>query len=222
MTHRWFRAWRGDATAQPAVSHQRRRILVTALFCCLLVVALVGPNSGAFWSKGRKVVADAYAAVVTDPDALFAARSPGGRTGALTQTKFARTGVGEDRAAPGVHPTERVLSSVRTRPSIPFINVAPPADAVPFVDAPFPGGGLPGEIVPPGGVFVPGGPGTVPGGGGVIPGGGGGGGGGTNPGTPPTTSVPEPSTWAMLILGFLSIGAAMRRRRTRAHAREAA
>lgn len=38
-------------------------------------------------------------------------------------------------------------------------------------------------------------------------------GGGSSGGEDPATPVPEPSTWAMMISGFLSIGALMRRRR---------
>jgi hypothetical protein len=56
----------------------------------------------------------------------------------------------------------------------------------------------------------------------IIPGGGGGGviltpaavpptGGGGNP--PPVPGVPEPSTWAMMIVGFLFVGGLLRRRR---------
>jgi hypothetical protein len=56
----------------------------------------------------------------------------------------------------------------------------------------------------PGGVFVP-----------VTGGGGGGGGGGVFP-TGGPTAVPEPGTWAMMLVGFLGVGAALRstRRRT--------
>jgi hypothetical protein len=70
-----------------------------------------------------------------------------------------------------------------------------------------------------------------PGGGepfGAIPGGGGGGGGGGgsqpnqpppppggNPPTTPLSGVPEPATWAMSIVGFYAMGAAMRRNRRR-------
>lgn len=51
------------------------------------------------------------------------------------------------------------------------------------------------------------------GGGGGLIGGGGGGGGGGGP-NPPVGPVPEPSTWAMFILGFMFIGHALRRRRS--------
>lgn len=68
--------------------------------------------------------------------------------------------------------------------------------------------------------FLPGGfgPGGVPGVGGGVGGGspggssppGGGGGGGGNP--PPVGAIPEPTTWALMILGFGGIGGVMRRR----------
>jgi len=57
----------------------------------------------------------------------------------------------------------------------------------------------------------------------IIPGGGGGGGGitvtappgggGGNPPPPPVPGVPEPGTWAMMIVGFGLLGAFLRRRR---------
>jgi len=62
-------------------------------------------------------------------------------------------------------------------------------------------------LPPPGGGFPPGGGDTPPGGGGDTPPGGG----GDTP--PPTVAVPEPATWAMMILGMGMAGYAIRRRR---------
>ena len=74
---------------------------------------------------------------------------------------------------------------------------------------------VPGGLVPNAGTPVSGGGGS----GGGFPGGGGPGAGNPPGGTPPTGTpptpgpVPEPSTWALLIIGFFSVGAALRKRR---------
>jgi hypothetical protein len=69
---------------------------------------------------------------------------------------------------------------------------------------PFVAGAEPPEFIP-GGAGGPDGPGAPGGPGGVFPPGG-------TPGVPIASGVPEPATWAMLILGFFAVGAAMRRR----------
>lgn len=172
--------------------------------------------------------ADAAATASTyapDMDSLLDARSPGGRRyGWLLNSKQERPGF-----APA--PTERVLPSGRRRP-VPGNPIAPPAvpvapvvglpgtTAVPGTTGPL---GTPAPIPAPGGV---GGPPFA--GGGVLPGPIGSPGGGnpdnpdtgnpTNPNNPtpetPVPAVPEPATWAMLILGFATLGSAMRRRRS--------
>lgn len=81
-------------------------------------------------------------------------------------------------------------------------------------------GNLPSDSIP-GGAGAPGGAGggpggTLPGPGGSLPGGGGATPGGTTPGgpvTPPVSAVPEPASWAMMILGFAFIGGILRRQR---------
>ncbi|MGJ3627425.1 PEPxxWA-CTERM sorting domain-containing protein [Sphingomonas sp. MMS24-JH45] len=161
---------------------------------------------------GTKGVIAAAAEALADPSKLFAARSPGAReAGALYDTKPARerfAGVPRSPAAAGLPPTERVLTTVRDRPT-PYVDL--PRGLAPFVDVP--GAAppvLPGALPPtlPGGGF-PGGGGLLPGGG---TGGGGGGGGGDIPGVP---GIPEPTTWAMMILGFFGIAATMRHRQRR-------
>jgi hypothetical protein len=177
-------------------------------------------------SKGS---AAALVAALKDPLSLFADRSPGERgTGALLSTKPMKTAMAD------AGPEERVLAGVRDRdppvgglPELPGLNDpafatdpgSPPAD-----------GGVPGD---PGGgssSFAPfsafpgiGGPGFLAGGGGDPPGSGPPGSGPPGfgaPGLPPVLSaVPEPGTWAMLILGFFAVGAAMRRRMRTASAR---
>ena len=153
-----------------------------------------------------KAGAAGIVAALEDPLSLFGDRSPGGRgAGALLSTKPERT------AALADGPEERVLSGVRDRdpgfgdipPGLgdPVFGVGPeasvagrtlPGDAPPS-DDPFSGGPLGGPSfassqpllgqAPPG--FL------------------------SDPGVP---AVPEPGTWAMMILGFFAVGLAVRRR----------
>ncbi|WP_375392971.1 PEPxxWA-CTERM sorting domain-containing protein [uncultured Sphingomonas sp.] len=157
----------------------------------------------------------AVIAAIADPMAVMAGRSPGVRpAGALTQSKQRRL------ATPGPR-SEHVLPRVRQHPGgvVPADYV--PGDAIPF-----------GEIGPeavtpvtPIAFAAPvGGGGGGVGGftGGAFGGGGGGGGSGSGGGgdtstpvvtTPPlTASVPEPATWATLLLGMAVAGIALRRR----------
>lgn len=181
----------------------KRTLLLTALFVCLFFVA-VAERGGPAISKIRK---DGIVATLLDPMSLFAGRSPGEREGALLPTKLAKAG-----------PEERVLSEVRDRD--PGAG-DPPADPGLLPDAALPGSraadGLPGGpagFAPFGAPFgAPGDPGDgfIPGGGGIP------GGPGVPPGTPPPgggipSGIPEPGTWAVMILGFFAVGWAMRRR----------
>jgi hypothetical protein len=146
-------------------------------------------------------------AALKDPLSLFAERSPGERgAGALLSTK-------PDK------PEERVLSSERERepplgaasvPPDPAFSFAPDALANSLPQERVLGDARDGPFIPLGNFFDPDiSPGrsfnTVP------PGGPGGGVGiPTDPGIP--SGIPEPGTWAMLILGFFGIGMAARRR----------
>jgi hypothetical protein len=105
-------------------------------------------------------------------------------------------------AAPPVLPVAEALPTLAELPM-----------SGPAVFIPFPGGGI---FFPGGG--GPGGGGGGPGGGGGGPGGGGGGPPPPPPPPPPPTptpfsAVPEPGTWAMMLLGFGMIGLTLRRRR---------
>ena len=149
--------------------------------------------------------------------ALLEDRSPGDRTAAeLTKTK--------EKAAP----EQRALGKVR-KPDTPHeleeALAPPPPSFADLPSVPVALGGL-GPLVeipnPPsggGGIVIMGGP----------PGGGGGGGGDDNdenpppenpppenppPENPPPPVVPEPGTWATMLLGFGLTGWAIRRRRT--------
>lgn len=88
-------------------------------------------------------------------------------------------------------------------PGVPTEPTVPGLPTPPVVVTPPDGGDQPPIILPPTGGDNPTTPVvTLPPGGGVTPGGG-----------TPTDAVPEPATWAMLILGFGLVGAAARRRR---------
>lgn len=191
----------------------KRAALLTPVLVGLSFVAVF---EGGYPAAGKAGTKGGLFAALADPLSLFAERSPGGRgAGPLLSTK---------------PPHERVLSEVRDRDPDP--GIAPGIDPV-FGLAPdglAPGGGAPGGD--------PGGAPPVDGG---LPGGDPFGGApssgpfGFNPGQPeflpfsPGPSgpsgpgpgigaVPEPATWAMLILGFFAVGAAMRRRaRKEAH-----
>jgi PEP-CTERM motif len=137
--------------------------------------------------------------------AMMAERSPGNRTKAeLTKIKQA--------AAPA--PTQRALGKITKpeppkefveaiAPPLPVIEELPPValkeDIGPLLLTPQPPGGAiitPPQAPPPGG----GGPNPPP-----PP--------GEEPPPPPPPAVPEPGTWATMLLGFGLTGWAMRRRR---------
>jgi hypothetical protein len=181
----------------------KRAALLTPVLVGLSFVAVV---EGGYPAAGKAgTTKGGLFAALADPLSLFADRSPGGRgAGPLLSTK---------------PPHERVLSEVRDRDPDP--GIAPGIDPV-FGLAPdglVPGGGDP--------------PGDGPPADGVFPGDSFGGGTGSappfNPGQsgflpfsqgpaapsgpgPGIGAIPEPATWAMLILGFFAVGAAMRRR----------
>lgn len=185
---------------------QRRLLLVTGLGLAALVAIAFGLASST--RQGAP-----GASVLRSPTSVFASRSLGARgEGALFQSKPRVAGPLRSRSRPaGVVPRERVLSPVRTRPGGP-LQTAP--------DAPLLGlQGLTLPIVPPSGVlpepafrspYIPdagfGYPPSFAGGPIVdrLPDGGG------TP-RPPPPPIPEPATWALLIMGLGFVGIALRR-----------
>jgi hypothetical protein len=186
--------------------------LLLPLFVGLFFVAVAERGHPAASKANKPGGKGGLLAMLADPLSLIAERSPGERgAGALLSTK------------PG-GPQERVLAEVRDRdpaagdtgaaappgPNDPVFGVAPDTfspGGEPGAGAP--GGGDPGGAEPNFSPFAPGGgapsffqrgPGTPL----VSPG---------NPGLPGVPGVPEPATWAMLILGFFAVGAAVRRAR---------
>lgn len=170
-------------------------------------------KSGKGLGAGLSAASAAVTAALADPLAMFTDRSPGGRAaGALTQTKGPRERVATNvrhrpPAAKPATPVERVLTSLRERPplfpEVPDFPFGAPAPFVPtteIIAPPVVGPGpsiVPPPIIPPPVICCSPLPPVPPP---VTP-----------PVTPPT-AVPEPATWAMLLFGFFTIGAALRRR----------
>ncbi|MFL6758999.1 PEPxxWA-CTERM sorting domain-containing protein [Sphingomonas sp.] len=167
------------------------------------------------WSIAADPATDMVAAAVSqaqDLAELLSQRSPGARTASeLTKTKHARTAA-RLRTQPKVTATPR--------------HAAPPAESAPIELA-----ALLKSPVAPVGLMEPGGSspitpppslgsilGSAPGTGDFTPPGGGGGT-ATFPTEQPrelvpvATAVPEPGTWAMMLMGFGLIGWRLRRRR---------
>lgn len=225
----------GDDPAEqpdaPKRNGRRQALALVSGFVALFFVAAVQQGDPAT----GKVSLTTLVAVLKDPLTLFAERSPGGRAeGALLPTKPPRervlstirerdptgtlpgvddpvvAGVPETAGPGGPAPEERVLSGERD--GFPGGGGGAPSGFAPFGGAP--GGLIPENFVTPGDPGTPGGPGD-PGPGDPGPGG------PDNPGLPGPppglldpggAPVPEPATWAMMLLGFFAIGTAIRRR----------
>ena len=206
--------------AKRAAARRNQLILGSALALILVLGApiAIATRMGAVPTMPGLDSAKSFLAMISD-------RSPGDRTKAeLTKTK--------KKAAAPAAPKQRALAKV-TKPELPkeFVNaISPPSSAITAVPPiatmaaigpalltpPVPGGGG-GIIIPP--------QAPPPGGGGGTPGGDTPGGDTDNPPpcvdctpTPnspetPPPAVPEPGTWATLLLGFGLSGMMIRRRR---------
>jgi hypothetical protein len=191
--------------ASPEEKARRERWKRTLVLVPLLIgVVSMAENSPIAVGKASTGSGGGLVAALKDPLSLFADRSPGERgSGALLSTKPPK-------------PEERVLSSERERDPLgvppaaedPAFSFAPDALANALPQERVLGGERDGPFIPLGSYYDPDiSPGRFTA---LPPGGGGGGGIPIDPGIP--TGVPEPATWAMLILGFFGIGMAMRRR----------
>jgi len=140
---------------------------------------------------------------------MLADRSPGQRPeGALASLKHKKRPILHERALSKVRKPESPLAGIVGTPPVPPIEMPPETplysmvSAAPDVIPPtslVPGGAPPGSNTPPpgggGGIVVP--PGTTD-----TP---------SVPTTPVTPAVPEPATWAMMLVGFAMVGWAIRR-----------
>jgi len=141
--------------------------------------------------------------------AMLADRSPGQRPeGALASLKHKKQPILHERALPKVRKPESPLAGIVGTPPVPPIEMPPETplysmvSAAPEVVPPtsiVPGGAPPGSNTPPpgggGGIVVPPGTADTP----------------SVPTTPVTPAVPEPATWAMMLVGFAMVGWAIRR-----------
>ena len=209
--------------SSPAARRGALLVLLIAALAAAVGIAIFRPGMspdrfGAFGDNVANQAGNAAATLKSlgnTVSQIFESRSPGERLGgALASLKHRRPALHE-RALPKVRGPASPLAAIVGAPVIP--PIAAPVPETPLynvvqgtpvpVGAPPPGGGPP--------VVVPGGPPLPGGGGGVIfppivsqpP---------TPPVTPPETppntpSVPEPGSWAMMLLGFALIGGALRR-----------
>jgi hypothetical protein len=181
----------------------------------LAVCAVAALGIPLAWSIAADPATDMVAAAVSqaqDLAELLSQRSPGARTaGELTKTKHARTAA-KLRAQPKAPATPR--HAVPPAASAPIELAALLKSPVVPVGLTAPGGSSP--ITPPpslGSIL-----GSTPGTADFTPPGGGGGGTATFPTEQPrelvpvTSAVPEPGTWAMMLMGFGLIGWRLRRR----------
>jgi hypothetical protein len=202
-----------------AMRRRRRRLVLAA---CLATAAGVPLSLSLVGVTGSDVVHAAANGASSLAD-LFDKRSPGDRTAAqLTKTKHAK------RAISAVAPPDRqrMAPLVARKPGFdgvaqllvappPALDIAPPVEEA-ALDIPT----IAGEI------------GSTPDMVATPPGGGGGTGGGGGPSTFPTSeprqpltpvaAVPEPGTWATMLLGFAMLGWRMRRRPARTAVRNPA
>ena len=206
------RAVRRSRRSRAAMRARRRR---SALLVALIASALGGAG---IWSIGAATGNDMVEAAVNQAKSLadlLEGRSPGERTqGQLIKTKH-RHALAKMRGAPRPRTHEAIepkvamvdLAKLLESPaSVPPVAEAPPSLSP--VDVTPPSIGT--ILVPPPGELPPGSPpgGSPPGG--SPPG-------STPPGTPPQvivpvpSAVPEPGTWATMLIGFALVGWRMRR-----------
>lgn len=197
------RALARSRSVRASVARRRRRIVAFA--ACAAVLA--GAPVAWFMAEPAAAVASSAASEIRDLAQLLGQRSPGARTQALLN-KHARVAA-KARQAPKPKeavghlslpraPSTEALVDLFMPPIVPVevaSNAIPPIDAAPTTLS---------EILnsTPGGVVI-----TPPGGGGSV----------RLPTTepkevPPPSAVPEPNTWALMLLGFGLIGWRMRRR----------
>ena len=202
------RAIERSRRVRAAIRRRRRRNVAIAV---CLSVALAG--AGTFGIGGLSANDMVHAAVTQAQNLaqLLDQRSPGARTQAqLTKTKHERA-LAKQRRARGSLAHRPDLPPVAVKDSLPgLVDLLAGPVPVATVDAVNPNPQL-AMVSPPSlaTIVTPPGSGTAPPGSGLSPPGGGGG--VVTPTTPPhqivpTSPLPEPGTWAMMLVGFALIG----------------
>jgi hypothetical protein len=194
-------AIRRSQDARAALRARRRRVTAVAVALCAAAAAPVSLSLADFGSGGMVEAAVAKAQSLVD---LLEQRSPGRRTEAqLTKTKRKQAALAQTRP-PVRKPVAPPIASPLTPMEVELASIVlPPPELIPA-----PVGQV--AIAPPptlGAIVSPPGGGSI-----VTPPGGGGGPPATIPTPQPhepvivTPPVPEPATWAMMLLGFGLIG----------------
>ena len=204
-----------SSVSKPIAPLRTRR---AAIAVALLMLALAAAVSVATFSRKdfATAVDDAGRAGLSNIKtvaAMLADRSPGERPGgALASLKHKRLPTLHERALPKVRQPTSHLAAIVGAPPVPPVETPPATPLYSMVAGPPvvlppqsvvsggpPGGGPPGSDIPPqgggGGVVVPPVTQSTP----------------NIPVTPVTPAVPEPSTWAMMLVGFALVGWATRR-----------
>ena len=195
---------------------KKKRWVAFALSFCLCVVTAIalftpaGSNTLTAMQQAQESLEDFLNRSPGERSATLALKGKGGGKG------FAMTDVPGGKDGPKEEALGKIFDFPTEEPGEDVAGTQPPLAGEPPVIAMVPDVLAPEGFVPPGAPPFSGGfGGGIPGGGGPGGGGpgGGGSGGGNPPPTPPVGAVPEPSTWMLLIFGFLACGGAMRRQR---------
>jgi hypothetical protein len=195
--------------SKPPTALGSRWLVAAAIVLAIAAALSVATFSRTNFAKALSDAASDGLDNVKTVAAMLADRSPGQRPeGALASLKHKKQSILHERALPKVRKAESPLAGIVGTPPVPPIEMAPETplysmvSAAPDVVPPtsiVPGAAPPGSNAPPpgggGGIVVP--PGTTD-----TP---------SVPTTPVTPAVPEPATWAMMLVGFAMVGWAIRR-----------
>lgn len=201
------RAIRRSRDARAAIRRRRR---ASAALAALIATTLAGSG---LWTLGALTGSDMVEAAVAKAQSLadlMGARSPGARSGGeLTKTKHARA-LARTRSAPRPNIQGAAAPKIEMSQVAPLLQAPVLLPAAVDLQLPQPVPEL--GVAPPtlSAIVLPGsGPGSSPGGGSPPA---------TFPGSEPKqpvlvpSAVPEPGTWATMLLGFGLIGWQLRRR----------
>jgi len=196
--------------SKPSAPMGRRWVVVAAVVLAIVAALSIATVSRTNLAKAVGDAASAGLDNIRTVAAMLADRSPGQRPeGSLASLKQKKQPVLHQRALPKVRKLESPLAGIVGTPPVPPVEMPPQTPLYSMVSAApdlvpptsiVPGGGTPpgSNISPPGGgggIVVP--PGTTD-----TP---------NVPVTPVTPAVPEPATWAMMLLGFAMVGWVIRR-----------